>query len=193
MSKKFLLPLLALVLIPVVLLDVEKPDADALGKNIAKKWPNSTMGIHVTEEAITEAEEVQRASLVIEGTVLNAQPYWQTTNDPDYPEIFTDYTISVDNAIKGTSKQTITVTLLGGFLDGITAKSPSPILAEGDRVIMVLGQDLRSLFHESYTPVSISKSIYLIDKNDYANNENYPDRSGDREHVQSRLAKLANR
>ena len=55
---------------------------------------------------------------------------------------------------------------------------------------MVLGQDLESAFKGSYVPISISKSIYTVNEDGKAENQ-YSQRTGDKDAVKSRLAELA--
>jgi len=47
----------------------------------------------------------------------------------------------------------------------LKSKISSPTLEKGDRVIMILGQYVKSIFENKYTPVSIPKSIYVVDEN----------------------------
>ena len=81
MNKKLLLPLLALGIIPVLALVMMEPDVDddALGKQFAEKYPGATIGVHISEEDASEQEEVNRASLIIEGTILDKKPYWKVS------------------------------------------------------------------------------------------------------------------
>ena len=190
MNKKLLLALLGLAAIPVMIFSITTPDADVIGKQFAKEHAGGVIGVHTLEENITEQEEVRRAVLIIEGTVMEATPYWKITNDEKHPRIFTDYTIKVDSVIKGENKKQIKVTIVGGTLDGVKTKAGAPEVAKGDKVIMVLGQDLESAFKSSYIPISISKSIYLVDENGKAENQ-YSQRTGDKDIVKSRLAELA--
>ena len=189
MNKKYLLSLLTLAIIPVFVLGLNGPDADTMGKQFAKNNPGVTIGVHSLEEDITEQEEINRATLIIEGTVLNTKPYWKIINDPDFPRIFTDYTIKVSEVIKGDPKKIVKVTLMGGNLDGVSTQTTAPEIVKGDRVIMILGQDLDSLFKGSYVPVSISKSTYIIDEKGNAKNIN-SDRTGDKGKVKDRLIEL---
>jgi hypothetical protein len=189
MNKKLLLPFLALAVIPVLVFGVSQPSADEFGKQFAKEYQGMTIGVTTLEEAITEQEEINRASLVVEGTILNAKPYWVKINDHSYPEIFTDYTVQVDDVIKGAHKKVITVTIGGGELDGVKTATDSHELAKGDRVIMILGQDITTIFRDSYVPISISKSTYVIGDDDIAENKQ-SDRTDKKDKVKERLTKL---
>ena len=188
MNKKLLLPFLALAVIPVLVFGVSQPSADEFGKQFAKEH-QGTIGVHTLEEAITEQEEINRASLVVEGNILNAKPYWVKINDHSYPRIFTDYTVQVDDVIKGAHKKVITVTIAGGELDGVKLATDSYELAKGDRVIMILGQDITTIFRDSYVPISISKSTYVIGDDDIAENKK-SDRTDKKDKVKERLTKL---
>ena len=55
--------------------------------------------------------------LIIEGIIIDEEPYWKITSDKKHPRIFTDYTISVESVIKGKSKKQVKVTVAGGTLD----------------------------------------------------------------------------
>ena len=191
MNKKPLLPLLALGIIPVLALVMMEPDVDddALGKQFAEKYPGATIGVHISEEDASEQEEVNRASLIIEGTILDKKPYWKVDDLKEYPRIFTDYTVGVDDTIKGPSKKTAKVTLVGGDLDTIKTATAAPELEKGDKVIMLLVQEFDTVFGDSYIPLSVSRSIYVIDENNTAQNYEF-DRTGNKEDVKSRLAKL---
>lgn len=189
MNKKLLLSILTLAVIPALVFGLSQPDADAIGKQFAADNPGITIGVSTTEEAITEEEEINRASLIVEGKVLNAKSKWVIIHDNQPPRIFTDYKIQVDEVIKGQYKKVIKVTLSGGTIDGVTSKTSSPMLEKGDRVIMILGQDLGSIFDDSYTPVSISKSTYVIDENDNAENRQN-DRSDNKDKVKERISNL---
>ena len=81
------------------------------------------------------------------------------------------------------------MTLTAGELDNIKTVTVAPELEKGDRVIMLLVQEFNTASGDSYIPISLPRSIYVIDENDTAQNHD-PDRTGNREDVKSRLAKL---
>ena len=190
MNRKLLLPLLALAIIPALVFGLNQPDADAIGKQFAKDNPGVRIGVHTLEEDISEQEEVNRSSLIVEGKILKANAYWKIIHEGQPPRIFTDYIVQVDEVIKGQHKKTIKVTMSGGALDGITSMTASPELKKGDRVIMLLGQDLESSFMDSYTPVSISKSTYVVDENGNGKNK-MSERNDQVDKIKSRIANLA--
>ncbi len=190
MNKKIILPFLALAIIPVLVFGFSQPSADELGKQFAKDHQGMTIGVHTLEEDITEQEEINRSSLVVEGEILNTKAYWINVNDQKYPRIFTDYTVQVDEVIKGDYKKIIKVTIGGGELDGVKTSTVAPELAKGDKVIMILGKDISSPFGDNYVPISISKSTYVIDEDGIAENKK-SDRSDNKDKVKERLAKLA--
>ena len=107
MNKKLLLPLLPLGIIPVLLLLLMEPDvdADAIGKQFAEEHPGTTFGVLASKVDISKQEEVNEASLFIEGTILDEKPYWEVDVQRKYPQILTDYTVGVGDTIKGTSKK----------------------------------------------------------------------------------------
>lgn len=96
----------------------------------------------------------------------------------------------MENVIKGWDKNQVKVTIPGGTLDGVKTKSGAPEVTTGDNVIMILGQEIGSVFKDSYLPISISKSIYTINEDGKAENQ-YSQRTGNRDVVKSRLAELA--
>ena len=79
----------------------------------------------------------------------------------------------------------------GGIKDGITETPQSHLLEKGDTVIMVLGKDIFSIFGDKYTPISVSKSVYLIDENGKAENK-LGERTNTKDIVKSRIANLVN-
>ena len=191
MNKKSLMPLLALAIIPALVFGLNQPDADAIGKQFALDNPGVTMGVHTLEADISEEEEVSRASLIIEGEILNARSYWKIIREDTMPRIFTDYTIKVDDVIKGEYQKVINVTMNGGTKDGITSQNEGMELAKGDKIIMILGKDTNSIFGDSYSPVSVTKSTYLVDENGKAENMK-ADRTDTKDKVKQRIANLAN-
>jgi len=189
MNKKILLPLLVLAVIPVIGFGLIPDDADRLGKEFAANYPGATIGVHSLEEEISEQEEVDRASLIIEGTIIETDTYWKIVRSDSPPRIFTDFTVKVDEVIKGESKKIVKVTMSGGEKDGVTTYTEGSKIKNGDKVIMILGQDISSVFGDSYTPISISKSTYVIDDDEKANNK-INDRSDNKDKVKERILKL---
>ncbi len=184
------MPLLALVIVPVIILAMQDGGrADEIGKQFAAEYPGATIMIHTSEAAFTEQQEVVRAQLIIEGTILGVKPYWKVVGDDTIPRIHTEYAVRVDDVIKGDNNlltKTISVELSGGSLDGITAKTESIELTTGETVIMLLGKDTNSIFGDAYSPLSVSKSVYKIE-NGYATNK-ADDRSGSKDEIKKRIS-----
>ena len=178
------IPLLVVGLMPA-------PDADEIGKEFARNHPGAVIGFHVLEEDISEQEEVSRARIIIEGTVQEAKPFWKIDSGDEYPYILTEYTVKVNNVIKGNvlANQTIAVLMRGGTLDGITAHAESVDIGLGDSVIMLLGQDASSIWSNSYFPISATKSTYVLD-GEQAKNK-IESRSMDETALKEKLARLS--
>ena len=188
--KIMLLPLLALAVLPVLAAsNMYGPDADRIGKQFAADNPGATIGIHTLEAASTESQDVGKAQLIIEGTVTEVRPYWKVIRDDIMPRIFTEFTVRVDDVIKGDlglSGKTVSVAMSGGSLDGITMETEAAKMTKGTQAILMLGKDTESVFGDAYSPISVSKSIYII-KDGYAENK-VDDRSGDKDEVKKRIS-----
>jgi len=189
MNKKILLPLLALAVIPVLAMGMMPDDADKIGKEFAANNPGVTIGVHTLEEEISEQEEVDRAELIVEGTIIAVKPYWKVIHNDTIPRVFSEFIIQVDNVIKGDIKgKTVKVVMTGGVLDGITTSTTGTEIENGSHVIMLLGKDLNSIFGDSYVPISVSKSTYIIEDGEAKNKQN--DRSDNKDKVKERISNL---
>ena len=190
MNKKLLLPLLALAVLPVLMLGAQDGDrADIIGKQFAAENPGVTIGTHTLEEYLTEKQEIDRAQLIIEGTVLEAMPYWKIIDDDSFPRIYTEYAVKVIDVIKGDTGlngKTVKVVMAGGKLDGITATTEAVELTEGANTILLLAKEPHTVYGEAYFPISVSKSIYKIE-NDQAINK-IDDRSNNKDEVKKRIS-----
>ena len=114
MNKKALLPLLSLAIIPFLIIGVPYNDADKIGKQFAIDNPGVTIAVYTLEEDITEKEEIKRSQLIIEGTVIETKPYWKIIYSDSIPRIFTEFTIKVDDVLKGNlNDKTIKVVMQG--------------------------------------------------------------------------------
>ncbi len=166
MNKKIIFPIIAItVIIPILAFITLTPDADKIGKEFATNNPGITIGMSSIEEDISEQIEIDRALLIIEGTVQEVSPFWKIDSGDEYPYIQTKYAIKISHVIKGDAKvdQSINVLMNGGTLDGITAYTESITLQQGDNVVMLLGKDEGSIWGDSYHPVSVTKSTYLLE------------------------------
>ena len=187
MNKKALLPLLSLAIIPFLIIGVPYNDADKIGKQFAIDNPGVTIAVYTLEEDITEKEEIKRSQLIIEGTVIETKPYWKIIYSDSIPRIFTEFTIKVDDVLKGNlNDKTIKVVMEGGILDGIITKTDAINLIPGTKVIMLLGKDVNDIFGDAYYPLSVMKSVYTI-KDDQATNK-LDDRSGNKDEVKERIS-----
>ena len=168
MNKKIILSLVAIaVIIPVLGITMlpDNDDADKIGKEFAANHPGVTIRTSSSEEQISEQEEVNRAQLIIEGIILEEKPFWKIDQGDKLPYILTEYVVKVNDVIKGNVQvdDTISVLMRGGTLDGITVKTHAMTIQLGDNVIMLLGKDIYSIWGESYHPISVSKSTYLLE------------------------------
>ncbi len=188
--NKKLLPLLALSILPVLVIGMPD-DADKIGKQFAIDNPGVTIGVHTLEEALTEKQEIDRAQLIVEGTILEVKPYWKIIRSDTLPRVYTEFAVKVDDVIKGNlNDKTLKVVMAGGVLDGITTKTEALELAAGNQVILLLGKDTDSIFGDAYSPISISKSIYKIEHNQATNK--LDDRSGNKDQVKERISNQLN-
>lgn len=189
MNKKILLPLLALAILPVLAFGLGQDDADKIGKQYAADNPGLMITTHTLEAAITEAEEVDRAELIIEGTIKKVTPHWKVIRNDADPVIYTEFTLKVTDVIKGNVQgNNVKFVMSGGQLDGVTSFTEGSKLAKGDKVILLLAKDSSSIFGDNYSTISVSKSIYVFDE-DYAKNK-HDDRSDHKDKVKERISDL---
>jgi len=168
MNKKILVPILVVAaIIPLLGLSMLPPDADTIGKEFAKNNPGVTIGISSVEADLSELDEINTAQLIIEGIIQDVRPFWKIDRGDEYPYIQTEYVVKVNHVVKGDVQvdQTISVLMSGGTLDGVTAYTEGVTMQKGDNVIMLLGKDINSIWGDSYHPVSVTKSTYLLDGN----------------------------
>lgn len=191
MNKKYLLILLVpAVIMPMLLTGILSDDmsrADEIGRQFAADNPGVTIHTTVTEEAITEQEEINRTELIIMGTVSKVESYWQFEHvDDDKPIIMTKYVVDVEDTLKGdSSDETVSIVVFGGELDGVKHVTPSTQLAMNDKVLLLLGKSTNSIFGNDHALVSVSKSIYVIEGTQATNV--YDERSGTLDEVISRI------
>ena len=194
MNKKIILSLVAIaVIIPVLGIGMipDNVDADKLGKEFAANYPGATIMTSSLEERISEQEEVNRAQLIIEGVILEEKTFWKLEQGDKYPYILTEYVVKVNDVIKGDMSvdQTVNVLMRGGTLDGVTSYNKSLDIESGDNVIMLLGQDLNSVWGGYYHPISVSKSTYVVE-DEIAKNM-MPERNMDKTLLKEKLERLA--
>lgn len=191
MNKKIIISLVAIaVIIPVLGIGMLPDNADEIGKEFAANYPGATIGVHTLEENISEQEEVDRAELIIEGTVIEVKPFWKIIRDGKNPQIYTEYTVKVNDVIKGnTQDENIKVLTVGGQLDGVTSTTEAISMEYDDNIILLLGKDLNSVFGSYYHPISVSKSTYIVEDN-VAKNK-MTDRNMDKDLLKEKLERLA--
>lgn len=189
MNKTILLPLLALAILPVLAFGLVEDDADKIGKQFAANHSGLMMTTHTLEEDITETEEVKRAELIIEGTIKNVKPFWKIIREDADPKIYSEFTVKVDDVIKGeVNGNMIKVVMSGGQLDNVTSITEGTKMKKDNQVILLLAKDPNSVFGDNYSTISVSKSIYLID-DEFAKNK-HEDRSDNKNKVKERISNL---
>lgn len=167
MRRTVLLLLVPATIVPMLVLgmlwDGSAGDAGEIGRQFAAENPGAVMYTSMTEEAITEEEEIRRTEIIVLGTVSESDSYWKIYEDDEFPAIMTRHTVDVEDVLKGDlGTKTVGITVFGGTADGVRHVTPSVELAEGDKVLLLLGKDTASIFGDRYSPVSASKSIYII-------------------------------
>lgn len=194
MNKKIVLPIVAVIAVLIPILGASmllSPDADSIGKEFAANNPGAIIGVHTLEANISEREEIQKSEIIIEGTVVDIKPFWKVIRDDINPRIYTEYIVKVNDVIKGDvqAEQTVSVVMAGGYLDGVTTKTESPDIESGDDVIMILGKDISSVWGNSYHPVSVVKSTYILEDNEAKNK--MASRTMDKTELKEKLIRLS--
>ncbi len=172
MDKKTPLQLLCFVVIPLscfaaapfLVAGAVFGDADGKGRQFALDNPGATIEVGHLERNVTEREEIRSSRLIIEGTVVEARPHWKIVHVSTNPRIVTEFTVKVDDVLKGDpGGETVKVVMDGGALDGITYKTDAVNLVPGTRVIMLLANDRNGMFDDSYYPSTATKSVYTVE------------------------------
>jgi hypothetical protein len=82
-------------------------------------------------------ELVKAAHTIVVGKVTGSRTYWS----PDKKFILTDYTIEVDESIKGQASRTIAVTTIGGKIDDVELYvSGMPSFQKGENAVLFIEQ-----------------------------------------------------
>ena len=103
-----------------------------MGKQLAVKHPGATIAVHTLEEELTEEQEIRRAQLIVEGTIVEVKPFWKIIHDDSMPKVYTEFSIKVEDVVKGSHHgKHLKVVMAGGVLDGITTKTETVELSEG--------------------------------------------------------------
>jgi hypothetical protein len=113
---------------------------------------------------------ITSANSIVEGSVVSSNTY----RSSDGKLIFTSYTISVQESLKGTAPQTVTVTTVGGRIGNtILHVAGMPAFQPGERAILFLEQS------KSYTTiVGLNQGKFAIANGEVSNSMNglsFPD------------------
>ena len=80
---------------------------------------------------------VAKAQSIVEGSVVNAQ----TVRSSDGKLILTNYTIQVEESLKGSNKKTVTLTTIGGRIGNtVLHVSGMPVFQTGEKAVLFLEQ-----------------------------------------------------
>ena len=104
---------------------------------------------------------IATAHSIVEGNVVSSNTY----RSSDGKLIFTSYTIHVQESLKGSTQQTVTVTTVGGRIgDTILHVAGMPAFQPGDRAILFLEQS------KSYTTiVGLNQGKFAISNGEVSN------------------------
>jgi hypothetical protein len=98
----------------------------------------TTTQIHATTVQRLELHDlVQKAQTIVVGRVTSSRTYWSTGKK----FILTDYTIEVDESIKGRGMRTIAVTTVGGRIGDVELHvSGMPAFQKGENAVLFIEQ-----------------------------------------------------
>jgi hypothetical protein len=104
---------------------------------------------------------IASAHSIVEGSVVSSNTY----RSSDGKLIFTSYTISVQESLKGSTPQTVTVTTVGGRIGNtILHVAGMPVFQPGDRAILFLEQS------KSFTTVvGLNQGKFAISNGEVSN------------------------
>lgn len=93
----------------------------------------ATTQLHLDTRAL-----VLGSSEIVVGTIASAQPRWSA----DKKKIFTDVEVKVSESLKGAPGKSVTLTQLGGELDGIRYSIPGgPLFRPGEEALIFVWRD----------------------------------------------------
>lgn len=82
----------------------------------------------------------QGSATIVIGTVESTRTYW----NPGRTRLFTDVTVQVTRELKGDESERLTLTQLGGELDGIKVEVPgAPLFREREEAVLFVWRDER--------------------------------------------------
>ena len=104
------------------------------------------------------AERARRSKAIVVGTVSQVDSMFATSEFGDQL-IVTRVTLAIEETLKGTPDATVTMTVEGGTVGGLTLKvSDMPALTIGDRAMVFL-----SGAFNTYTPTDRGQGILALD------------------------------
>lgn len=89
---------------------------------------------------MTHEDMLERSTLVVQGEVTaQSEPFQITPITGGDPSNFTDYTVAVDQVLRGAAGDTVTVRVQGGLVDGMsTVVEDAPELTVGKQLLLYL-------------------------------------------------------
>ncbi|HYR87377.1 MAG TPA: hypothetical protein VE422_25055 [Terriglobia bacterium] len=106
-------------------------------------------------------ELVARAQSIVQGRVVDLRTYWTA----DQKLILTDYTIQVQETMKGSTPQTVTVTTIGGKIGNtILHVSGMPAFEQGENAILFLEKS-----NTSTTVVGLNQGKFTVSNGEISN------------------------
>ena len=122
-----------------------------------------TSGLYATTvQRLGLDELVKKAHTIVVGRVAGSRTYWTT----DRKFILTDYTIEVDESIKGQAGRTVAVTTVGGKIDDVELYvSGMPSFQKGEDAVVFLEQS-----GAYQTVVGLGQGKFTVVNGEVANN-----------------------
>jgi hypothetical protein len=95
----------------------------------------TTSAYATTVQRLGLEDLVKRAHTIVVGRVTDSRTYWA----PDRKLIFTDYTIQVDESMKGQSSRSVAVTTIGGKIGDVELHvSGMPAFQRGENAVVFI-------------------------------------------------------
>ncbi|PYS38349.1 MAG: hypothetical protein DMG14_17965 [Acidobacteria bacterium] len=122
----------------------------------------TTWSYGTTVQRLGLEDLVKKAHAIVVGKVTNSHTYWSTDNR----FILTDYTIEVDENIKGSNSRTVSVTTVGGKIgDTELYVSGMPSFAKGENTVLFIEQS-----GAYQTVVGLGQGKFTVTNGEVANN-----------------------
>ncbi|MBP3480432.1 MAG: hypothetical protein J6K66_02395 [Clostridia bacterium] len=93
--------------------------------------------VRVTYEALTAEQMEKQADLIVIGTASGDFSYVPAKTDSS-ADVYTDFTVNVQQTVKGVAGDSITVRIRGGKQDGLTVSSSEEPLEKGQKYLLYL-------------------------------------------------------